>query len=243
MKTEKVLGINVCVTGKDELMEAVRQDIAANTQRMIVAINPEKILKARKDEALAKLLNSADYPIADGIGVVIASRMHGGGIRQRITGIGSMELFCAASVKYEWRVFLYGAKPGVAQKAGEALTQKYPGLIVSGIADGYGCDNDALIDSINEARADVLFVALGSPAQEYWIAQNRNRLNVKLFQGVGGSFDVFGGNLKRAPVWMQKYGLEWLFRLALQPKRVFRQFKILGFLLLIVKDWKHSYES
>lgn len=240
MKNENILGFNVVSSGKEELMEAVRNDIGSRTQRLIVAINPEKILLARKDEKLAQILRIVDYPIPDGVGILWASKLQKGSIKQRITGIDCMEMLCAKAAEFGWRVFLYGAKPGVADIAGNALVKKYPALIIAGTANGYGNDNQALIEQINASNADILFVALGSPAQENWILQNRNKLSVKVFQGVGGSFDVFCGNIKRAPKWMQKCGLEWFYRLLKQPKRIIRQSKMIVFLFLILGNRKYE---
>lgn len=235
MEKESILGISVCSADKNAFIAELEQDIALGRRRFIVAINPEKILKARKDKELADLLNSADYQIPDGIGVVLASRMKRGNIRERITGIDSMDLLCASAETHAYGIFLYGARPDVLVKAKAALERKYEHIHIVGFHDGYS-DNRALADKINASGADIVFVAMGSPKQEYWIAENRDRLCAKIYQGVGGSFDVIAGELRRAPRWIQKAGLEWLFRLLQQPSRVFRQLKLIGFIFLLIAD-------
>ena len=133
---------------------------------------------------------------------------------------------------------MYGAKEETIKKAKENLEIKFPNIQIVGTINGYEKDNDKIIKAINKSKADIVFVALGSPKQEYWITENMNKVNAKIFQGVGGSFDVFSGNIKRAPKWMQKIGLEWLYRLIKEPKRIFRQIKLVKFLwlALIEKD-------
>lgn len=236
MQKENILGIDVCVSSKEELAESVREDIEGGRQKFIVAINPEKILKAKKDKDLADLLNSADYQIPDGVGVIIASILRKGSIKQRITGIDSMQMLCTLAEKRNYSIFMYGAKPDVVEKAKEKLEEKHSGIKIVGLMDGYCENNDHLIDMINMSGANIIFVALGSPKQEYWIIENMHRLEANMFQGVGGSFDVICGNIKRAPRIMQKMGLEWLFRLIRQPSRIFRQIKLLNFLFLLIKD-------
>lgn len=137
-------------------------------------------------------------------------------------------------------MFLYGAKKEVISKAKEKLTEKYKNIQIVGTIDGYEKDNDKIIKEINNSKADIVFVALGSPKQEYWITENMDKTCAKVFQGVGGSFDVISGNIKRAPMWAQKHGFEWLYRLIKEPKRIFRQAKLVNFLALIIFSKKNS---
>lgn len=233
MEKENILGVDVCITSKAGLMECVREDIRNGRQKFIVAINPEKIVGARNDKELMDVLNGADYQIPDGVGLLIASRLRRGRIRERITGIDTMETLCAEAAKSGFCVFLYGARPEVVEKAKAVLEERYQGIRIAGFVDGYCTDNGYIVEQINAAGADILFVALGSPKQEYWIAENRENLNVRILQGVGGSFDVVCGHVKRAPACMRRCGLEWLYRLCRQPKRLLRQLKIVKFLFII----------
>lgn len=232
MEKENVLGVNVCITDYGNLKNSLHNDLASKKKVFLVAINPEKILKARKDSGLLNLLNSATYPIPDGIGVIYASKLRGGKIRTRITGIDSMTMLCELAAENGLRVFLYGAKEETVEVAAKKLVEMYPGINVAGYINGYEKDKQKITKMINDSKADILFVAMGSPRQENWIVDNMDDVCPYLFQGVGGSFDVISGNIKRAPIWMQKCGLEWLYRLIREPSRIGRQIKLFGFLWL-----------
>ena len=232
MEKEQILGVNVLVINYDELRQSVVKNIKNNKKTFIVAINPEKILKARKNENLKELLNRANYPIADGIGVVLASKIRRGKIRKRITGVDSMDMLCQTANEKGYKVFLYGAKEEVVNSAKNNLIKKYPKMNIVGTINGYEKDQEKIIELINKSKADIIFVALGSPQQEEWINANMDKLCPKVFQGVGGAFDVISGKTKRAPKWIQKIGLEWFYRLIKEPKRIFRQIKLLKFLFL-----------
>lgn len=228
---ENIRGFDVTTLGYEELKSQLLQDINDDKKSFIVAINPEKIMHGTKDPELRELLNSATYQIPDGSGIVLLSKRQGGNIKERVTGCDLFQQLCELAAKENKKIFLYGAKPGVAERTKEILKDRYEGLQVAGVLDGYVKDQQVIIDTINQANPDFLFIALGSPSQEKWIKENMEQLNVHIFQGVGGSFDVVSGNLNRAPVWMQKVGLEWLYRVILEPKRIGRIFKLIAFLL------------
>lgn len=233
---ESYLGVNVCVQSYEQLTDALLNDMKQNKKSFIVAINPEKIMKAQEDHSLREVLNKADYQIPDGIGVIIASRLKGGKIRQRVTGIDMMLKLCETSAQHGKRIFLYGAKPGVALIAKQNLEKKYPGIQICGCLDGYVKDEHLIVKTINDAAPDIIFVALGSPVQEYWIINHMDKLAPKIFQGVGGSFDVISGKIKRAPIFFQKLGLEWLYRLFKEPWRWKRQLILPKFLIKTLKE-------
>ena len=234
MKKEKILGIQVSVTTYEELKNSVEKDILNHQKSFIVAINPEKVLKARKDEQLKELLNKATYQIPDGVGIIYASKIKKGQIRSRITGIDCMDMLCDLASEKGYKIFLYGAKEETIKETKVKLEEKYPKINIVGYINGYEKDNEKIIKEINKSKADIVFVALGSPKQENWINDYKDEMNAAIFQGVGGSFDVISGNIKRAPLWMQKAGLEWLYRLIKEPKRIFRQLKLVKFLFLIL---------
>ena len=234
MTKENILGIDVSVTSYEDLKEAINEDIEKKKKSFIVAINPEKVLKARKNQELKDLLNKASYAIPDGVGIIYASKIKKGQIKSRITGIDCMDMLCGLASDKGYKVFLYGAKKEVIEKAKIKLEEKYKQIKIVGTIDGYEKDDKKIVKQINESKAEIIFVALGSPKQENWIMEHMEKLNVSIFQGVGGSFDVISGNIKRAPLWMQKAGLEWLYRLIKEPKRIFRQLKLVKFLFLII---------
>lgn len=235
MIKETYLGVDVCCVDESSILDEIDNIIKKRLPSFIVAINPEKIMKAQKDSNLLKLLNSATIQIPDGIGVIIASKLKGGKIRKRVTGIDLMQSICKRSAKDGYKIFLLGAKPGVAEQAGKILENKYKGLKIVGIRDGYFKDNESVIKDINNAAPDILFVAMGSPKQEYWIKNNIDKLSVPLCMGIGGSLDVICGNIKRAPKWMCSLGLEWLYRLIKEPWRFKRMLVLPVFLIKILK--------
>lgn len=233
MNKESFFGVDVSVLTYELLRTRIIEDIKNNLKSTIIAINPEKLMTARKNLELKKLLNSSTYKIADGVGVVIASKIKRGNIRSRVTGIDCMDMLCQLSNDKGYKIFMYGAKEEIISKAKLNLENKYPNIKIVGYINGYEKNNDLIIKKINEARPDILFVALGSPKQEFWIKENMEKLDVNIFQGVGGSFDVLSENIKRAPKWMQNIGLEWFYRLIKEPSRIGRQLKLFKFLILI----------
>lgn len=242
MKKENILGIDVIVSDYEQLMESIKKDIAEKQKKMIIAINPEKILTARNDDQLKEILNNADYQIPDGMGIVIASKLKSGGIKSRITGVDTMEKLCQLANKEGYRIFMYGAKEATIMKAKQVLESRYPNIKIVGYQNGYVENDNDVINKINESKAQILFIALGSPKQEKFILKYKDQLCVSIYQGVGGSFDVISGNIKRAPIWMQNIGLEWFYRLIKDPKRIGRQLKLFGFIGLVLSSKKNRGE-
>ncbi len=228
---EEILGVQVNTENYDELIPKVFQNIEDKKKSLVVAINPEKLMKAKEDPELKALLNRAEFQIPDGIGVIIASKLQKGNITSRVTGVDMMDRIVREAARTQKPIFLYGAKPGVAENAAQKLLDTYPDLIVAGTQDGYEKDTQKVIDIINQAKPDILFVAMGSPKQEQWIEKHRDELHPILYQGVGGSFDVLAGNVKRAPAIFQRFGAEWLYRLLKEPSRLKRQMNLPKFLL------------
>lgn len=233
---EQILGVQVNTENYDQLIPKVFRNIEDKKKSLVVAINPEKLMKAKEDPELKALLNRAEFQIPDGIGVIIASKLQKGTIRSRVTGVDMMDRVVREAARTGHAIFLYGANPGVADKAAQQLQQTYPDLIVAGTQDGYEPDTDKVIDIINKAQPSILFVAMGSPKQEQWIEQHRDKLHPTLYQGVGGSFDVLAGNVKRAPAVFQRFGAEWLYRLLKEPSRLQRQMNLPKFLFEVFKQ-------
>ncbi|BAQ09952.1 teichoic acid biosynthesis protein [Bacillus sp. OxB-1] len=231
---ETILGVQVNTENYDELIPKLFRNIDDKKKSLVVAINPEKLMKAKDDPELKALLNRAEFQIPDGIGVILASKLQKGNIKSRVTGVDMMDRIVREAARTGKSIFLYGAKPGVAEQAARKLIETYPTLQVAGTQDGYEQNTQKVIDTINAAQPDILFVAMGSPKQELWIEQHRDNLHPILYQGVGGSFDVLAGNIKRAPAIFQKFGAEWLYRLLKEPSRIKRQMNLPKFLLEIL---------
>ncbi|PLS17829.1 glycosyltransferase [Bacillus sp. M6-12] len=234
MQKETYFGVDVSALSYDEILGDLKNRMQQDLKSTIIAVNPEKVIKAEQNSELRELINSATYQIPDGIGVLLASKLKGGRISSRVTGVDMMERLLGFAANEGYRVFLYGAKEEVVSKAKENIMAKYPGITIAGYENGYVQDPDQVINKINEAKADILFVAMGSPKQELWIREHMNKMGVKVFQGVGGSFDVFAGHVKRAPLFFRKLGLEWFYRLLKEPKRLKRQLALPRFLLKVL---------
>jgi N-acetylglucosaminyldiphosphoundecaprenol N-acetyl-beta-D-mannosaminyltransferase len=234
MNKEVYLGVSVSPLSYEEIIADLRVRMAEGQASTIIAVNPEKVIAANKDAQLMTLINESTYQIPDGVGVLLASKLRGGGIRSRVTGVDMMDKLVEMAATHGDRVFFYGAKREVVEQAAANLQATYPMLIVAGIQDGYEQDEELVVQRIQEAKADILFVAMGSPKQELWIRRNKERLGVKVYQGVGGSFDVFAGHVKRAPKAFRQLGLEWFYRLASDPKRIKRQMALPRFLVRIL---------
>ncbi|MBR5163599.1 MAG: WecB/TagA/CpsF family glycosyltransferase, partial [Schwartzia sp.] len=191
---------------------------------LIATANAEMIMNATRDEELFEILRSADLVVPDGAGTVWAAHHLGYEMPERVAGYDlSQELLRRAPQKNR-RVFFFGSAPGVAEKAKQKAEELYPGISVVGVRNGYFSSEEEpeIIREIREARPDLLLVALGVPKQEKWLNKHKEELDVPVSIGVGGTLDVMAGTMRRAPVWMQKAKLEWLFRGLLQPKRAGR---------------------
>lgn len=212
----------------------------------VFASNPEKNFHIAKDKLLHSVFKTADLLLPDGIGMIHAMRLVFGERKRRVTGCDFMESICALAAAKKYKVFVYGAKEEVNLKAVETLQSKYPRLQIAGRSNGYVAEDDmgSLVQKINESGAEILFLALGSPKQEYWVAKHAHELkNVRVCQGIGGTLDVVAGNVKRAPEFFCKTGMEWLYRLISEPKRWKRQLVLPVFAARIVASkvcfWRH----
>lgn len=211
--------------------------IAARSRCRVVTPNAEFALEAKKNPRFLKILNTSQLVLADGISVVLASKIIGDPMCGRVTGVGFAQALAEAMAKEGKSIFLLGAKPGVAEKAAQKLQETYPGLRIAGTHDGYFKEEGPVVESINAARPDALLVCLGAPKQEYFMEDHDGELEVPVMAGLGGSMDVLAGNVQRAPEFYQKHGLEWLYRLVKEPQRWRRMIKLPLYLLDAVA-WK-----
>ena len=190
----------------------------------------------REDPEALAAVNGADLVLADGIGVIYGAKMLGTPLKGRVTGIGFAQELMARMAEDGKRLFLLGAKPGVAERAAENLQRQYPGLIVAGTHDGYFQEDGPVVEAIRASGADVVFVCLGAPKQEKWMRKNGEATGAHLLVGLGGCLDVFSGEVRRAPEVFQKLGLEWLHRLAKNPSRIGRMMKLPLFLVHVAGE-------
>ncbi len=229
MKTD-ILGVKFDnITLEDAVERGVRL-VSEHRAAYVVTPNPEIVMAAGKDGELMAALNSADMVLPDGIGVVYSAKIMGTPLAQRVPGIDFASGLVARLAQKGGSLYLFGAKPGVAEKAAENIAASNPGLVIAGTHDGYFDGDEDIIADINAQKPDFLFVCLGSPKQEKWMQKNAGRLDIGVMAGLGGCLDVFAGNVDRAPEKMQQMGLEWLYRLYKEPSRIGRMAKLPGIL-------------
>ena len=226
---KNILGVRVCALTREKTLKLIERRLLSGKRTAIFTPNLEMLSAAAGDSYLRALLNASNINIPDGIGIYLASRLCFSRLPERSTGIGTAEQILRISEKQNLRIFLLGGKKGVAKKAALALKKRHPRLTVCGTHHGYFnkdklCkENSSVIRSINDAKADILFVCFGFPLQERWIVENLPSLPpLRLAMGLGGSLDVWSGNIRRAPSWVQSIGLEWLWRAFREPKRAKR---------------------
>jgi len=221
----------------EEAVGTAMGHIAARSRCRVVTPNAEFALEAKKNPRFLKILNDSQLVLADGISVVLASKIIGDPMQGRVTGVGFAQALAAAMAQEGKSLFLLGAKPGVAEIAAQKLQDTYPGLKIAGSHDGYFKEEGPVVEAINAAKPDALLVCLGAPKQEYFMEDHDCELEVPVMAGLGGSMDVLAGNVQRAPEFYQKHGLEWLYRLVKEPQRWRRMIKLPLYLLDAVA-WK-----
>ena len=238
MKTE-VLGICYDNVTMPEALDAARALLQSGTCGYVVTPNAEIAYEALHSEALRAVLNGAQLVLPDGAGVVLASKIVRTPLKQKVAGFDfAMELLPLLA-ELGLRLFLLGSKSGVAEQAAELLQKKHPTLCICGTADGYFVQDSDAVQVIRAARADVVYVCLGAPKQEMFMQKNLDDSCAKLMLGLGGTLDVVAGHVRRAPRWMQKLGLEWLYRLLRQPSRFGRMLRLPKYVFAALKKrWK-----
>lgn len=225
----------------EETLGVVEGFIRSGRPHQHVVINVDKIVKASRDPALRQIINECDLINADGMPVVWASRLLGKPLKERVTGVDLFEALMARAAEKGWRVFLLGAREEVVSGVAHLYPARYPGLTLAGYRNGYWKpeDEDRVVAEIAATRPDILFVAISSPKKEAFLARYQAAMKVPFAMGVGGTFDVAVGLVKRAPVWMQKAGLEWFYRFLQEPRRMFRRYFIddMAFVALFAREW------
>ena len=226
-----VLGVSFDDLTMDEAVEIALGFMQERRACYACTPNPEIVMAAKGDAALRAALSGAELVLADGVGITKAAAMLGTPLKSRVPGIDFASNVISRLAERGGSVYLLGAKPLVAETAAEKLTQTYPGIVIAGTNDGYFTDDAPVIEKINAASPDFLMVCLGSPKQELWMSANAGRLSCGLMAGLGGSLDVLAGNVQRAPETWRRLGLEWLYRVIKEPKRLGRVMKLPAFVL------------
>lgn len=237
----ELMGCQVDNLSLEETLRTVEGFIATGRPHQHVVVNVDKLVKARKDEELRRIINECALINADGMPVVWASRILGKPLKERVAGVDLFEALVKRSAEKGWRVYLLGAREEVVSRVKEIYEGLYPTLQIAGYRNGYWKPDEEtdVVENIVRARTDILFVAISSPKKEQFLGAYQERMRVPFAMGVGGSFDVVSGKLKRAPRWMRRVGLEWFYRFLQEPRRMFRRYFIddMAFFGMLAREW------
>ncbi len=227
------------------ILDRFRADNQQAGCQQVVTVNPEFVMLARRNPSFLQAINQAALVVPDGIGIVLALRYLRHPTPERVTGVDTVVALARRCAAQNYRLYLLGAAPGVAEIAAARLQELAPGLQIAGTYAGSPApsEEDGLIERIHAAQADVLYVAYGAPAQDLWIARNLARLPVAVAMGVGGSFDFLAGRQRRAPECMQRMGLEWLYRLYREPWRWRRMLALPRFAIQVVLKGRNKHDA
>ncbi len=231
MTTAEVLGVRFDRVTMDEAVDWALEQTAAGKGAYVCTPNPEIVWACRRDEALRKAVAGADMTLADGVGIVWASRVLGESVPERVPGY---DFLMGLLARFQGRLFLLGGRPGVAEDAAAAIEKRFPDVTVCGCRNGFDEDEGAVLKAIERAEPQLLLVCMGSPRQELFMAENCRRLKVGLMAGLGGCLDVLSGRVRRAPEGWIRLNLEWLYRLLQDPRRLIRQLRLPLFVMAVL---------
>lgn len=236
----EMMGCRIDNLSMEETLQAIEGFIKSGNPHQHVVVNVDKLVKASRDAELRRIINGCALINADGMPVVWASRLLGKPLKERVAGVDLFEALMQRSAAKAWRVFLLGAQEEVVLGVKQAYERKFPGFTIAGYRNGYWRPEEevGVVEQIKAARADILFVAISSPKKEQFLGQYQAEMKIPFAMGVGGTFDVAVGKVKRAPVWMQKSGLEWFYRFLQEPRRMFRRYFVddMAFFWLLLKE-------
>nr|WP_325247379.1 WecB/TagA/CpsF family glycosyltransferase [uncultured Oscillibacter sp.] len=234
-----VLGVGFDNLTLDEAVARGMELVCGEGTHYVVTPNPEIVEVCRENPTARDAVNGADLVLPDGVGVVKGAAMLGTPLKEKTPGIEFAAGLMGKMAQQGKSLYLLGAKPGVAELAGQRLTQRYPGLRIAGTHDGYFKEDGPVVEAIRQSGADVVFVCLGAPKQELWMAKNGSATGAHLLCGLGGSLDVFAGVVARAPKFWSDHGLEWFYRLCKEPRRIGRMMKLPLFLVHVKQEKRH----
>ena len=236
----EMMGCQIDNLTMEETLGRVEQFIASGRPHQHVVVNVDKLVKASRDAGLREIINDCALVNVDGMPVVWASRLLGKPLKARVAGVDLFEALMQRASTKQWRVFLLGAREEGVSGVKSLYEAKYPGLVVAGYRNGYwkADEEPAVVEQIKAAQADLLFVAISSPKKEQFLGQYQAEMKIPFAMGVGGTFDVAVGKVKRAPLWMQNNGLEWFYRFLQEPRRMFKRYFIddIAFFWLLAKE-------
>lgn len=223
-----------------ETLQAIEKLIQSGEPSQHVAVNVDKVVKANKDPNLQRIINECALISADGMPIVWASRLLGKPLKERVTGVDLFEALMACSAEKAWRIYFLGATEAIVGTVKQHYETKYPDILIVGYRNGYWLPEQekVVVEHIKLAQADLLFVAMSSPQKEQFLGRYQAEMKIPFAMGVGGTFDVVAGKIKRAPLWMQQSGLEWFYRFLQEPRRMYKRYFIedMMFFWLMLKE-------
>ncbi|WP_430111701.1 WecB/TagA/CpsF family glycosyltransferase [Paenibacillus sp. B1-33] len=233
-----IYGIPFSKLNMEDTVKLLVDHIDNGRSVQVITANPIMVMAALENDKNMAVMKQADLIVPDGTGIVWAANKFGDPVVERVTGFDLLHELMKMGELRKWKVYLLGAAPDVVQAAAERLQEQYPSISIVGYRDGFfkSDEDEKVVAQIREANPDLLFVARGADTQEPWIAKYRHQLQVPFMMGVGGSFDVISGKAKRAPMWVQKLRIEWLYRLAKEPKRFMRMLALPKFAWKVMWD-------
>ena len=244
-KDIEIIGIRIHQLNLKEAISQIESFIRSGDKHQVCVTNVYSVVTMQKDEEFRKINNSSSLVVADGMPLVWVSKLYGQSIPERVSGSDILYRLCKIAVKKQYKLFFLGSTKETLDKMCSNLAKSFPGLQIVGVysppfKDCFSeADNSIMIDKVNEAKPDILWVGMTAPKQEKWIYHNLDKLNVQVAIGIGAVFDFVAGKVKRAPKWMQKIGLEWLFRLTQEPRRLWRRYLVGNtiFIWLVLKEF------
>lgn len=236
MNYVNILGIDFLNIGFSEVVELLTERIEKNDKTFVVTANPEIVMYTRENHEYKKIVRSADIVVPDGSGIILAAKVLHSPLRERVTGYDLMMELLKLANEHQWQIYLLGGQEETNQNAAANIRRQFPDAQLVGSHNGFfNWEDNTIREEIQSVRPDLIFVCLGFPRQEKWIAENIDHFSKGIFIGVGGSIDVLAGEVKRAPVVWQKMNLEWFYRLMKQPSRFGRMLALPRFLIQIMK--------
>jgi len=226
--TVDLLGIRIAALSMNGLLRICEEHIAERNSLLLSVVNVAKLVNCRKDAELRKSIMEADMILADGLPIVWLSRLIGDPLPERLAGIDIMYRLLERASQNNYGVYFLGAEKAIIQRVVQTVKQRYSGLRIAGYRDGYFGESESkeVAEEVRNSSADILLVAMSSPKKENFLRDWRRFMNVPVCHGVGGSFDILGGAIKRAPFWVQRCGLEWLYRLIQEPRRMWKRYLV-----------------
>lgn len=234
-------GINLDILSFEETLDKISNYIEERKCIQHVVVNVAKLVYAQKDTQLKEIINECPLINVDGAGIILGAKFLGIDIPERVAGIDLMEKLVQRAAEKQYRVYFFGAEEEIVQKVKDVYLEQHPNLIIAGCRNGYYTENEEeqIVEQIKQANADILFVAMGSPKKEIFLNKYSNYLQIPFTMGVGGSFDVVAGKVKRAPLFMQKLKSEWIFRLIQEPRRMWKRYFTTNsiFAMMLLKEY------